>query len=156
MTPSRSTSKAAKASVGTLEFTNHEDYSQDDTVTKAKSAKVFSASSTPSRNWNVDSGCSLSMTPFALSLSHLHPFKKLIQLADLSFISASHSGSTVLMMTGDDHLHPALLVPSLHKPLLSVLSLCDDGLVVVFNKSSCSFYCSDDVALPMSPVSQGY
>lgn len=72
---SRSVSKAAKASVVTLEFTDDKDSSQDDVVAKAKSAKVFLASSIPSRDWNIDSGYSLSMTPFASSLSNLHPSK---------------------------------------------------------------------------------
>lgn len=105
--------KAAKVSVATLEFSDNKDYSQDDVVFKAKSAKVFSASSTPNSDWNVNLGCLLSMTPFASSLPHLQPSKKVIQLADSSFINATHSGSTRLPIGDKDHLHPSLLVPSI-------------------------------------------
>lgn len=152
----RPSTKAGKTSVVTLEFSDDDASTQDDDVVKATSAEVMCSSAVSNFDWNVDSGCSLSMTPFPSSLSNLQTSKKIIQLADSSSIKATHSGQTLLPLCDVDHPHRSLLVPSLQEPLLPVASLCDDGFVVVFDKDSCSFHRSGDSSLPPSSLTKGY
>jgi hypothetical protein len=50
----------------------------------------------------------------------------------------------------------ALVVPSLHEPLLSVANLCNKDLRVVFTKDGCNIYSSTDSQLTSKPVGKGY
>lgn len=96
------------------------------------------------------------MTPYRYSLTGLKPSHETIALADSSSIQATHSGVASLSLAPGSRPHRSLLVPDLQEPLLSISSLCDDGLVVVFDKDRCSIHSSDAPDLSQPPLGTGY
>ncbi|OAV87540.1 hypothetical protein PTTG_29398 [Puccinia triticina 1-1 BBBD Race 1] len=84
---------------------------------------------------NIDSGCSMSMTPDISQVDHPRPDSTPVRLADHSAVEASHKGLLRLPIAGDKMVK-SLVVPALHEPLLSVAALCDAGLTVVFTRNS--------------------
>lgn len=104
---------------------------------------------------NIDSGCSLSMTPDATALTSLRSDHTPVRLADHSVVEATHKGLARLPIEGGPTLK-TLVVPSLHEPLLSVAGICDAGFTVIFTKSSCDFYKSSDLKLNGTMAGRGY
>ncbi|KAG0140486.1 hypothetical protein CROQUDRAFT_21184, partial [Cronartium quercuum f. sp. fusiforme G11] len=77
-----------------------------------------------------------------------------IHLADDSTIFASHSGSAAIPFKTDTPI-PALKVPQLHKPLLLVAGVCNNGLEVLFTRSGCTFYHEGEVVMLETPIVMG-
>lgn len=140
-------SRAGKTSVVALDFSDSDDHADDDdSPVQVRFASADTANASRLREWNIDSGCSTTMTPYPSSLTHLSPSTRSIHLADNSMIHATHSGNAELGISGVTS-HTSLLVPDLQEPLLSVSSLCDDGLTVVFTKKNCKiFHAGDDIS----------
>jgi hypothetical protein len=88
---------------------------------------------------NIDSGCSISMTPHFSTVKRCKPDLTVVRLANRSEVLAVSRGSQTLPLSVDKQV-ATLVVPGLHQPLLSVAGLCDKGLVVVFSSDSCDFY----------------
>lgn len=77
-----------------------------------------------------------------------------IHLADDSTIVASHSGYASLPFQTSNPI-PALQVPSLHEPLLSVAGVCDSGLEILFTKDGCSFHKKGEIQTPIDQIARG-
>ncbi|PLW30300.1 hypothetical protein PCANC_25459 [Puccinia coronata f. sp. avenae] len=134
------------------------DYSGSDSGVVAKNA-VMALSTPPelqaSGDPNLDSGCSMSMTPDLSSVNNPVTNNTPVHLADHSVVEASHKGTLRLPINGSISL-TTLVVPSLHKPLLSIANLCDQGLTVVFKKDSCDIFSSSSLNLTGPLVGRGY
>jgi hypothetical protein len=104
---------------------------------------------------NIDSGCSMSMTPHGSTLVDMTTDRTPVRLADHSVVEATHKGLARLPIDGSLSVK-TLVVPALHEPLLSVAGLCDEGLTVVFTKSSCDFYRSANTSVKGKSVGRGY
>lgn len=103
------------------------------------------------KDCNLDSGCSVSMRPY---LNHVHDpvsFPTCVLLADRSTIQATHKGNLTLPLSLNRSI-PALFVPDLYKPLLSIAAICHCGLQVLFKKGGCDILAGDDGCL----VGKGY
>lgn len=111
------------------------DYSGSEYKVTARHASVLAASNQPpnkSKDANLDSGCSISMTPYLQSVNHSKTCNTPVCLADHSLVKSTHIGFARLPV----HHCPSietLVVPLLHEPLLSIASLCDINLTVVFD-----------------------
>ena len=104
---------------------------------------------------NIDSGCSMSMTPDFSQVDHPKPDSTPVRLADHSAVEASHKGLLRLPIAGDKMVK-SLVVPALHEPLLSVAALCDAGLTVVFTRNSCDFFASPPAQITGDLEGRGY
>ncbi|KAG0146999.1 hypothetical protein CROQUDRAFT_20534, partial [Cronartium quercuum f. sp. fusiforme G11] len=104
---------------------------------------------------NLDSGCSTSMMPTTDHMTCLCSDNTTVHLADNSKIKASHRGRAHLPIDGGKEID-ALVVPNLYEPLLSVASLCDENLTLVFLKSSCNIYRTPDFDTSAEPIGWGY
>jgi hypothetical protein len=102
---------------------------------------------------NIDSGCSISMTPHASTVDRPKPDSTSVRLADSSEVFATFRGSQSLPLLIDKQV-PTLVVPGLHEPLLSVAGLCDKDLVAVFY--SCNIYETDSFLVTGHLVGCGY
>lgn len=149
----RPSTKTGKTSVVSLDCSDDDSYNE---IVEARSVKLVSHWSSVPMDWNIDSGCSLTMNPHADMLTDSKLISKSIQLADSSTIKATHGGLVSLPLSDSLHHHSSFLVPDLQEPLLSVSSMCDDGFVVIFDKLSCSFFKANDVQVEASPVGRGY
>jgi transposase InsO family protein len=134
------------------------DYSGSECGVTAKNA--FLALSTPpnkrpSGDPNLDSGCSMSMTPYLDSVKNPTPNNTPVHLADHLVVEASHKGTLTLPLNGSTSVK-TLVVPSLHEPLLSIANLCDEGLTIVFKKSSCDIFDSSNLQLTGTLAGRGY
>lgn len=129
---SKSSAKAGKTTVVLLDLSDTDSTSSDNSPTvRAKLATdAVAKSASVSNAWNVDSGCSLVMTPNSDNVYRRQASKS---LADGSCIKASHSGLSCLPLAGVDSIL-SLLVPELQEPPLSVSALCDKDVTVVFTK----------------------
>ncbi|PLW49393.1 hypothetical protein PCANC_07764 [Puccinia coronata f. sp. avenae] len=105
-------------------------------------------------NLNLDSGCSMTMLPNVLSLVQLRGDNIPVQLADQSTVEATHRGLISLPLSLKTEVK-ALVVPFLHKPLLSMAGLCDRDLHAVFTKDGCNILAKRDGASP-SLIGRGY
>jgi hypothetical protein len=74
-----------------------------------------------------------------------------VHLANHSLVSATHRGLVALPLNTVTHV-PALVVPNLHKPLLSVAGVCNQDLTLVFNSSSCKIFMANDVLPQGEPL----
>lgn len=106
-------------------------------------------------DYNLDSGCSLSMTPFVISVDKPSPNSTPVRLADNSIVKATHSGSLSLPLSSTTSVK-TLVVPDLYEPLLSVAALCDKNLTLVFGPHSCDIYQSTGLSIHGTSVGQGY
>ncbi|PLW57335.1 hypothetical protein PCANC_02453 [Puccinia coronata f. sp. avenae] len=104
---------------------------------------------------NLDSGCSMTMLPTAAPLLHLRGDNTNVHLANQSTVEATKKGLLLLPLSVKTKVK-ALVVPSLHEPLLSVANLCNKDLRVVFTKDGCDIYSSTDLPLTSKPVGKGY
>lgn len=80
--------KAGKTSVVSLKFSDDDSFGD---VIEACSVKVALANTSSLINWNVDSGCLLTMTPHVWGLTDVRLVNKSIVLADSSSIDATHT-----------------------------------------------------------------
>lgn len=130
----------------------------DDASASATSARVCASSTSTSGNKPtdglLDSGCSISMTPYENVLINSRPSETTIRLADDSTIKSSKKGSQILPL-GQGKLHSTLFVPDLHEPLISISGLCDEGMTVVFDKEQCSLYESSRIFPKPTPIGIG-
>lgn len=117
------------------------------------SGLVFSA--VASSNANIDSGCSMNMTPHLDQVSRPRISSVPVRLADSSVVHATHKGTSTLPIDIMKSVK-TLVVPSLHEPLLSVASLCDSSLRLVFTPTSCDIYDEADFKVVGSVVGRGY
>lgn len=155
--------KAGKTSVVTLgDKSDNGDSDSGDSVPQGKSSAssarlnstTASAVRGKPRDWLVDSGCGMAMSPQNKHVTDRSLDVSRIHLADDSIISSSHSGSAVLPFPTPTSI-PALQVPQLHKPLLSVAGVCDSGLDVLFTKDGCGSYKRGDVQTTDNEVAMG-
>lgn len=137
--------KAGKTSIVTLGDKSDNSESSSDEVTKT-SAKAVRLNDTvalsvrgKSVDWLVDSGCGRAMSPHDEHIINKTNDQTKIHLADNSTISASNSGYASLPFKTPTRV-PALQVPTLHEPLLSVAGVCDSGMEILFTKRRCMFY----------------
>ena len=104
---------------------------------------------------NINSGCSISMTPYADDLSHVKVTSTPVRLADNSIVAATHKGYSSLPLDISKSVK-TLLVPELHEPLLSVAGMVDSSLRVVFTPDSCEIYDAKDFQVTGAVVGRGY
>jgi hypothetical protein len=104
---------------------------------------------------NLDSGCSMTMLPDAEPLINLRKDNTTVHLANQSTIDATKKGTYLLPLSVKTNVK-ALVVPSLHEPLLLVENLCDKDLSVVFTKDGCKIYPSAYQNFALKPVGHGY
>ncbi|EHS62464.1 uncharacterized protein PGTG_20589 [Puccinia graminis f. sp. tritici CRL 75-36-700-3] len=114
-----------------------------------------SSVSTNTVDANIDSGCSVSMTPHISTVHRCKPDSTVVRLADSSEVLATHRGSQSLPLSVDKSV-PTLVVPGLHEPLLSVAGLCDKNLIVVFSAEACEFYEAGSFSSSGPIVGRGY
>ncbi|KNZ54304.1 hypothetical protein VP01_2984g2 [Puccinia sorghi] len=151
--------RAGQTTVALLEDVSVEsDYSGSELEVVASQAAVsvsttLAGSSTGDSN--IDSGCSVSMTPKVLSILDPKPDHTPVCLGDHSLVEANHRGLSKLPLTGDKSIK-TLVEPSLHEPLLSVAGLCNVGITVVFTKANFQLYSSEDVEISATQVGTGY
>jgi hypothetical protein len=106
-------------------------------------------------NFNLDSGCSVSLTPFLSTITHPKDDSTPIRLADSTMVRSTHSGRTSIPL-GVATSVKTLVVPNLHKPLLSIAGLCDKGLLVCFNSASCCIFKHSNFLVDGTEVGAGY
>jgi hypothetical protein len=88
----------------------------------------------PTRDANLDSGFSMSMTPDTSTMYNLRPNSTPVCLVDHLVVDATHKGTISLPLDGKTTIK-SLVVPSLHEPLISIANLCDTNLTVVVSLS---------------------
>lgn len=131
------------------------DYSGSELKVHASHAATFERANSASVDANLDSGCSISMTPFSSSIKQISPENTPVQLADHSLMKSTHRGSWKLPLQVDKEIK-TLIVPLLHKPLLSIAGICDLGLTVVFTLKNCRIYQKADVMIDQRARGEGY
>lgn len=156
--------KARKTSIVTLgDKSDNTDSSTDEDTSSRPKPTARSARLDPTvamvvkgkaTDWLVDSGCGRVMTPHDDQLIDKTKNSTRVHLADDSTIRATHSGSVSLPFNTSTPI-PALQVPDLHEPLLSVAGLCDSGLDVVFTREGCGFYKRGDITIKNDEVAKG-
>jgi hypothetical protein len=104
---------------------------------------------------NLDSGCSMSMTPYLKDVISPKPDNTPVRLADHSTVKATHRGKTSLPLSVATEV-PTLVVPDLHEPLLAISGLCNQNLTIVFNKSNCRIFSSSNSDVVGNPIGVGY
>ncbi|KAI7942641.1 hypothetical protein MJO28_012668 [Puccinia striiformis f. sp. tritici] len=151
--------KAGRTSATTLgDQADESDYSGSEvevTAGFAATSLMSVAHASASGDANLDSGCSISMTPDISSVTFLKPDRTPVRLADHSVVEATHKGLSKLAIDSDKSLK-TLVVPALAEPLLSIAGLADIGLTAVFTKTSCDIYSTTDVKIDATPVGRGY
>lgn len=131
------------------------DYSGSELKVHASHAATFERANSASVDANLDSECSISMTPFSSSIKQISPENTPVQLADHSLMKSTHRGSWKLPLQVDKEIK-TLIVPLLHKPLLSIAGICDLGLTVVFTLKNCRIYQKADVMIDQRARGEGY
>jgi transposase InsO family protein len=124
----------------------------------AGQAAISLSSSTgavPSGDANLDSGCSMSMTPSLSSIFSAKSNNTPVRLADHSMVEATHKGLMKLPMDSTKPI-PTLVVPALAEPLLSIAGLCDADMSVVFTQGSCNIYSSTNFKPTGDIIGKGY
>jgi hypothetical protein len=95
------------------------------------------------------------MTPHRGLVHSLHDDQTPIRLADDSTVNATQKGIMPLPLDLPTSVE-ALVVPTLYEPLISVAALCDEGLTVVFTKSSCDIFSNECLVIDGKLVGVGY
>jgi hypothetical protein len=106
-------------------------------------------------DFNLDLGCSVSMTPFLSTLTNPTTSSTPVRLADSTLVKATHSGQFKIPL-GVNTTIRTLVVPSLHKPLLLVGALCDKGFSICFDSTSCKIFKLTDLSIQATQVGEGY
>jgi hypothetical protein len=70
-------------------------------------------------------------------------------------VKATHKGIMPLPLDKETSIK-SLVVPSLHKPLISIANLCDVGLSVLFTKNSCNIYSTKNLEMVGKLSGRGY
>jgi hypothetical protein len=93
-------------------------------------------------SWIMDSGCSkhVSGNPDAFSPLHLANSPAMVQTAGNQFLPVEGKGSVNLDSTGEIKINDVYFVPGLAFNMLSVGSITNMGLVVVFDDHQCLIY----------------
>lgn len=104
---------------------------------------------------NLDSGCLVSMTPHLSLVTNVQQDRTPVRLSDHSLVRATHKGLLSLPFGGQPTIQ-TLVVPSLHKLLLSIAGVCDIGLTVVFTSRDCSIFSDVNLEAIGKPVGLGY
>jgi hypothetical protein len=112
-------------------------------------------SSTKNRDFILDLGCSVSMTPYISSVNKVKNDVVPICLADNTVVSLTHSGCVPMPLDGST-LVKNLVVPSLHEPLMSIAGMCHEDLTVCFDKTVCSIFNSSSLTIHGTKVCAGY
>lgn len=152
--------KAGKTSVVTLgdKSEESEDSLDDNAKTSARAIRfddtVALSARGKSMDWLVDSGCGKIMSPHGEHITNKSKDSTTVHLADDSRITSTHSGQASLPFNTDSPI-PALQVPNLHKPLLSVAGVCDSGIEILFTKKGCYFYKKGDIQAPTNQIALG-
>lgn len=140
---SKQPARAGRMTAAVVSSKTESGHSQEDTnysgsklEVHAAHAVTFEHSYSVGVDANLDSGCSILMTPFSSSLKQISPNNTPVQLADHSLVKATHRGSWKLPLQVDKEVKTSI-VPLLHKPLLSIAAICDLGLTVVFTSKNC-------------------
>lgn len=142
---SHNKTKAGKTSIVTLgkKSDDSESSSEENNKTSAKAVRLEETNALSVRgkstDWLVDSGCGKVMSPHNDHVTEKSNDQTRVHLADNSTISASKSGFAALPFETPSKI-PALQVPDLHEPLLSVAGVCDSGLEILLTKRGCTFY----------------
>jgi hypothetical protein len=123
-------------------------------VTSRNVVCLLSSSTEPlsAGDLNLDLGCLMTMVPDANLLMNLKTNTTPIHLDDQSEVKETNKGLLHLPLAVKKDVK-ALVVPALHKPLLSIANLCDNDLRVVFNRSGCDILTSDG---SQTVVGKGY
>jgi hypothetical protein len=79
------------------------------------------------------------MTPYEVHVQSARPDSTPVRLANHSLVSATHKGVLSLPLDSVTRV-PALVIPNLHEPLLSVAGICNQDLTVVFNSTACEIF----------------
>jgi hypothetical protein len=79
------------------------------------------------------------MTPYTDNVGLAQVDNTLVRLANHSPVSATLKGVVSLPLNAAAHV-PALVIPDLHEPLLSVAGVCDKNFTVVFDSTSCQIF----------------
>lgn len=103
---------------------------------------------------NVDSECSISMTPHFSSVNNPQPDQTPVRLAGHSLVKSTYRGSVSLPFDSS-YCIKLLVVPSLHKPLLSVPGICDLGLAVIFTAKGCNIQLTNQLQFCKPPIVSG-
>ncbi|KNF01582.1 hypothetical protein PSTG_05360 [Puccinia striiformis f. sp. tritici PST-78] len=154
--PTPPPARAGRTSAATLgkssqsyEGEDDSDFSGSEIEVTARNA-VTSLSSTMgplgSGSANLDSGCSMTMTPDKHTVTDLKLGNTPICLANHSVVEATHRGLTRLPIRGNTAIK-TLVVPALHKPLISIASLVEEGITCIFTKDSCELYSTNQVSV---------
>ena len=112
-------------------------------------------SSTKNSDFNLDLGCSISMTPYISSVNEVKSNVVPICLAANTVVNSTHSGRVPMPLDGTT-LVKTLAVPSLHKPLMSIAGMCEKDLTVCFNKTACRIFDSSSLTMHDTEVGAGY
>jgi hypothetical protein len=153
--PTQKTSSAQAGHTSVVEIGNFSDDSSNFKVSGAAAVTLISCISENKNDLNVDLGCSILMTLFLSTITNPSVDSIPICLADSSTIKSTHSGRANIPI-GVDALVRTLVVPSLHKPLLLVAALCDEGLLVLFGVDSCQIFKTSDLVMTGTKVGCRY
>jgi hypothetical protein len=88
-------------------------------ATGTTSTALLSRISENHSDFNLDSGCLVSMMPFIFDVKHLSLDKTPVRLADKTTVKATHVGRFVIPL-GEGTSVKTLVVPTLHEPLLLI------------------------------------
>lgn len=154
---SRPSATAGQTTVVELGYDSYDEQSDFSVPERAGNAVVGTHHTefSSSVDANIDSGCSISMTPHVSTVDRLKPDSTSVRLADRSEVFATFRGSQSLPLSVDKRV-PTLVVPGLHEPLLSVAGLCDKDLVAVFSSDSCAIYEASSFSVTGPIVGRGY
>jgi hypothetical protein len=130
-------------------------YSENEVSGAAAACLLSRISNKKKTDFNLDSGCLVSMTPFVSTVTNPHVDLTPIRLADSTMVRSTHSG-TFSIPLGVITSVKTLVVPNLHKPLLSVASLCDQGLSLCFMATACQIFQSSNLEIEGTEVGSGY
>jgi hypothetical protein len=135
-----------------VEISNFSDNSSNNKVSAAAAATGTEETALLSRisenhaDFNLNSGCSFSMTPFISNVNHLTLDLTPVCLANSTTVKATHVGRFLIPL-GEETSIKTLVVSKLHKPLLSIAGFCDQGLTVIFGKSSCQIFTTSNLLI---------
>lgn len=104
-----------------------------------------------SQDWLADTSCSHTMSPNKDDVINAQPRRVNIKLADQSMIKSTQLGRAALPFDVDSPT-PALLVPDLEEPLLSISNVCDGGCEVLFTSKHMKVFRSGTFSTSAIPM----
>ena len=106
-------------------------------------------------DFNLDLGCSISMTPYLNSVDNPELDVVPVCLADNTVVRLTHSGFFPMPLGGSTSVE-TLVVPLLHKPLMSIAGMVDEGLTVCFNNTCCRIFNTSNLEIHSTEMGAGY